>query len=71
MATPAAAGTALPTGFLPGFGIPPHDYIGLTYEGDVLVTVTYRSGGATGTVVGTLTLGYDGTGKLVSVTASV
>lgn len=50
-------------------GIPAHDYIALTYTGDDLTGVVYKTGGAGGTTVATLTLAYSG-GKLASVTKS-
>lgn len=43
-----------------------YDYIQLNYTGTKLSSVTYRSGGVTGTIVGTLTLGYT-SGKITSV----
>ena len=43
-----------------GLGIPAHDHVALGYTGSNLTTVTYRSGGSGGTVVGTLTLAYSG-----------
>ena len=51
------------------------DYIGLTYvsggNGDgEIETVIYKTGGSGGTTVGTLTLGYDGSNRLSSVTKS-
>lgn len=46
-----------------------HDYIGLGYTGDNLTTVTYKSGGAGGTTVATLTLAYTGA-RLDSITKS-
>lgn len=46
-----------------------YDYVGLTYTGDDLTGVAYKSGGAGGTVVSTLTLAYSG-GVLQSVTKS-
>jgi len=52
-----------------GLEIPTHDYIGLTYTGDDLTGVVYKTGGAGGTTVASLTLAYSG-GKLVSVTRS-
>jgi len=36
------------------------DYIGLTYTGDNLTTVVYKTGGSGGTTVATLTLAYTG-----------
>ena len=50
----------------------PHDYIALTYVGITtdIATATYKLGGAAGTTVATLTLGYDGSNRLTSVTRS-
>lgn len=52
-----------------------YDYIALTYvaSGDgvgEIETVTYKSGGAAGTIVATLTLAYDTNNNLASVTLS-
>ena len=44
-----------------------YDYIGITYTGDNATTIVYKTGGALGATVGTLTLAYTGT-KLDSVT---
>ena len=71
MADGASPGTALPVGFVPGYGIPVHDWIGMAYTGGLLITVSYKLGGATGDVVATLTLAYDGDGNLISVSKSV
>lgn len=60
---------------LVGLEIPSHDYISLTYVpsgngvGEIQ-TVTYKQGGASGTVVGVLTLAYDSSNKLSTVTKS-
>lgn len=54
---------------LSGLAIPEHDYIALSYTGDDLTGVVYKTGGSGGTAVATLTLAYSG-GKLVSVTKS-
>lgn len=54
---------------LSALSIPAHDYIALTYTGDDLTGVVYKTGGAGGTMVATLTLAYSG-GKLASVTKS-
>ena len=51
-----------------GLGIPEHDYIANTYTGTNLTEVVYKTGGASGTVVATLTLTYDGGGNLLTVT---
>lgn len=49
-----------------------HDYVSLTYVGAStdIQTVTYKDGGVAGTTVATLTLGYDGSNRLTSVTKS-
>ena len=48
-----------------------YDYIGLTNDGSGNPTsVVFKHGGASGTVVSTLTLVYDGSGNLTSVTKS-
>lgn len=47
-----------------------HDYLDITYVGATtdIDTVTYYSGGPGGMVVATLTMGYDGSNRLTSVT---
>jgi predicted nucleic acid-binding Zn-ribbon protein len=49
-----------------------HDYISMTYVGATtdIDVVTYKTGGVAGTTVATLTLGYDGSNRLTSVTRS-
>lgn len=47
-----------------------YDFIGLSYTGENLTTVTYRDGGATGAVIQTLALTYDGDGNLTSIGVS-
>ena len=54
-----------------GFAAPPTaDYAGLTYSGSNLTVAVFRRGGACGTVVATLTMTYDGSGNLLTVTRS-
>jgi YD repeat-containing protein len=53
-----------------GWDIPIHDYRALGYTSGNLTSVTYKTGGAGGTTVATLTLAYDGSGNLVSMTKS-
>jgi len=53
----------------PGLDIPIHDYIVLSYTGSNLTSVVYKTGGAGGTTVATLTLTYTGS-QLDSVTKS-
>jgi hypothetical protein len=55
---------------LSGLEIPEHDYIALTYTGTNLTGVVYKTGGSGGTTVATLTLAYDGSDNLTSVTKS-
>lgn len=62
------AATPVPT--IEGLAIPEHDYVGMTYTGDNLTGVVYKTGGANGTVVATLTLAYDGSNNLTSITKS-
>ena len=55
---------------LTGFNVPPYDYISLSYTGDNLTGVTYKQGGSGGATVATLTLTYDGSGNVASITKS-
>jgi hypothetical protein len=61
-------GNAIPV--LSGLQIPSHDYVSLSYTGSNLTGVVYKSGGAGGTTVATLTLTYDGSSNLTSVARS-
>lgn len=62
------SGNPIPT--IEGLSIPEHDYIDLSYTGSNLTGVVYKSGGSGGTTVATLTLAYDGSNNLISVTKS-
>ena len=67
------AGTYSVTQIADGLSIPKYDYISLTYvaSGDgvgEIQTVTYKTGGASGITVGALTLGYDASDRLSTVT---
>lgn len=53
-----------------GLGVPEHDYIANSYTDGNLTGVTYKAGGASGTTVAVLTLTYDGSGNLLTVTKS-
>lgn len=55
---------------LQGFVLPQYDYIGVGYPNATTETYTYRTGGAAGTVVGTITVVYSDSTKttLLSVT---
>jgi hypothetical protein len=49
-------------------GIGAYDYTSMSYTGSNLTRIVYRLGGSGGTVVATLTLTYDGSNNLTSVT---
>jgi len=53
-----------------GFQIPIFDYISLSYTSTNLTGVVYKTGGSTGATVATLTLAYDISNQLISVTKS-
>jgi hypothetical protein len=53
-----------------GLEIPTHDYISNTYTGNNLTETVFKRGGASGVVVATLTLTYDGSDNLLTVTRS-
>jgi len=55
---------------LEGLAIPEHDYISLSYTGTNMTGVVYKTGGSGGTTVATLTLAYDGSNNLTSITKS-
>lgn len=65
-----SADTPLPISSVEGFSIPAHDYISCGYSGSNLTSVVYKSGGSGGTTVATLTLTYDGSNNLLTVTRS-
>ena len=62
-------------GAIAGFVTEPYDHVALTYvasgngEGEV-ETATYKSGGAGGTTITTLTLTYDASNRIASITAA-
>jgi hypothetical protein len=47
-----------------------YDYISLSYTGANLTGVVFKTGGAGGTTISTLTLAYDGSDNLISVAKS-
>ena len=55
---------------IPGFAIPEHNYVSMTYTGTSLASITYKQGGASGTAVATLSLTYDGNGNVSTITKS-
>jgi hypothetical protein len=65
--TPAAVSNAWPVRDMNKLVPEEYDYIALTHTGSNLTGVVYRTGGAAGTIVATLTLAYTGS-RLDSVT---
>ena len=59
-----------PLAVVAGLSIPDNDYIALSYTSSNLTGVVYKTGGSGGTTVATLTLAYDGSNNLTSVTKS-
>jgi hypothetical protein len=55
---------------IPGLAIPEHNYVSLTYTSSQITGVVYRAGGASGNVVASLSLTYDGNGNLLTITKS-
>lgn len=53
---------------LVGLNVPEHDYISLGYTGSNLTSVIYKLGGSGGATVATLSLAYDGSNNLTSIT---
>jgi hypothetical protein len=53
-----------------GLEIPPHDYYVNTWTDGNLTQTVYKRGGASGTIVATVVMTYDGAGKLLTVTRS-
>ena len=59
-----------------GLYIPSHDYVALTYVASgngagEIETVSYKQGGASGATVAQLTLAYDASNRLQTVTRTV
>jgi hypothetical protein len=59
-----------PLPVLTGLSLPAYDYLSMSYTGSNLTGVVYKKGGSGGTTVATLTLAYDGSNNLISVTKS-
>lgn len=53
-----------------GIEIPTHDYVSNTWTGSNLTQTVFKRGGASGKTVATLTMTYDGSGNLLTVTRS-
>lgn len=78
MATPSSASLLRDPSHPLGFSVPSFDYIARTYvasgaaDNDDTATETFRIGGASGTVVATLTYTYVGsTNNIATVTMSI
>jgi hypothetical protein len=50
--------------------IPEHDYVSCSYTGTNLTGAVFKVGGASGDIVATLILTYDGSNNLLTVTRS-
>jgi len=53
-----------------GLEIPTHDFVQNTYTGGNLTQTMFKRGGASGKVVATLTMTYDGSNNLLTVARS-
>jgi hypothetical protein len=53
---------------LNALGIPPYDYISLTYSGTLVSQAVFKDGGVSGVTVGTLAFTYNGNGDVLTVT---
>lgn len=53
-----------------GLEIPTHDFVQNTYTTGNLTQVVFKRGGASGKTVATLTMTYDGSNNLLTVTRS-
>lgn len=51
-----------------GLALPAYDYVSNTYTGSNLTQTVYKTGGATGTTVATVTMTYDGNDNLLTLT---
>ena len=51
-----------------GLALPAYDYVTNTYTSGNLTQTIYKTGGATGTTVATVTMTYDGSGNLLTLT---
>ena len=47
---------------------PLHDYVSCTYTGTNLTQLAYKEGGSSGRTVATITLAYDGSNRVTSIT---
>lgn len=67
-ANPVSETNPLPVYQTSGLSLPVHDHISCSYSGSNLTQVVYKTGGASGTVVATVNLTYDGASNLLTVT---
>lgn len=56
--------------FITGLGIPPHDFISLTYSGTLISQAVFKTQGVSGVTVATLSFTYNGNGDVLTVTRS-
>lgn len=64
-------GIGNPIPVVTGFKIPEYDYVSLGYSDGKLTEVVYKNGGVSGTIAAELSLTYDISGNLASVTREV
>jgi hypothetical protein len=57
-----------PVVVMAGLNIPLHDYVSCSYTGANMTGVVFKNGGSGGNTVATLTLTYDGSDNLLTVT---
>ena len=57
-----------PVVVIAGLNIPLHDYVSCSYTGANMTGVVFKNGGSGGNTVATLTLTYDGSDNLLTVT---
>ena len=57
-----------PVVVMAGLNIPLHDYVSCSYTGANMTGVVFKNGGSGGNTVATLTLTYDGSNNLLTVT---
>lgn len=50
------------------FNTPPHDYVSCSYTGSNLTQLVYKTGGASGDVVSTITVTYNANNQVTAIT---
>lgn len=63
-------GTPLPVNIFNSLVTQAYDYISISYTGDNITGVVFKTGGSGGTTVATLALTYDANDRLLTVTKS-